>query len=139
MPRYRAVINCTDFDGRFYRQGEIVDLPEGKHSDWLVPLDALEPVETLDEEPETANEEQETANEEPETANEEPETVDAQPGTIAKYTEETLKPLTKAQLVDLGQEEFGLSLSAKSKEADIIAAILAAQESGQAVPGSTGE
>lgn len=111
MPKYKAVLNCTDFDGRFYRQGEIVELPEGKHSDWLVCLD--KPAAGLG-----------AVDDVPENSDETPEAADTDP---ERYTEDTLKPLTKAQLVDLGQEMFGLSLSVRSKEADIIAAILAAQ------------
>lgn len=107
-------MNCTDFDGRFYRQGEIVELPEGKHSDWLVRLDKPAP-------------EPEAVDDAPENVDETPEPVDESPKVAEIYTEGALKALTKAQLVDLGQEEFGLSLSVKSKEADIIAAILAAQ------------
>lgn len=47
---YKAILDCTDIGGRHFRRGEIVDLPEGKHSDFLKPLD--EPVEVIQPEEE---------------------------------------------------------------------------------------
>lgn len=118
MPRYKAVLSCTDFDGRFYQQGEIVELSEGKHSDWLILLD--KPTKTSDTDGDADGNQQEQGD------NDQQE-QDAEQDGQTPLTEESLKALTKAQLVDLGQTSFGLSLSVKSKEADIIAAILAAQ------------
>lgn len=37
--RFRAERDCTDFNGRYFRRGEIVDLLPGWHSTWLKPLD----------------------------------------------------------------------------------------------------
>lgn len=82
--RYKAVVSCTDFDGRFYRKGEIVDLPEGKHSDFLVPLDAPMPMEAVTEEAETVTEETEADTEETETITEEAEPDTKKKGTAKK-------------------------------------------------------
>lgn len=39
---YKALYSCTDFDGRFYAEGEVAELPEGRHSAFLVPVEQAE-------------------------------------------------------------------------------------------------
>lgn len=49
--RYKAILDCTDIGGRYFKRGEIADLPEGKHSSFLIPLD--EPAEASEAPEET--------------------------------------------------------------------------------------
>lgn len=105
------------YNGTNYAIGDEVPLSD-KEADYLIKARVIEAVGNG----------KKTADKvvEPEPVTEEPEPMPAvEP--VNDYTAGELKKLTKAQLVKLAAEEFGLDLSVRSKEAELITAILDAQ------------
>lgn len=112
------------YNGKSYAAGEVVPLTEREAADLL----KARVVKIADNgTPEIAAED-DSAPAEGDTSGDDEAAPSGEDEATSGYTAEVLETLTKAELVALAKEEFGLPLNMKFSETNLISAILAAQE-----------